>query len=93
MDIKKGDFTWDSRKEAVNLRKHGLNFIKAVQVFRDRNRKIFIDSVHNENELRYFCIGKSGNKIITVRFTYRDGKIRIYGAGYWRKGKKYYEKT
>jgi hypothetical protein len=27
-----------------------------------------------------------------VRFTYRKGIIRISGAGYWRKGKKIYEK-
>jgi hypothetical protein len=33
-----------------------------------------------------------GDGIITVRFTYRYGKIRIFGAGYWRKGKKEYEK-
>jgi len=26
------------------------------------------------------------------RFTYREDKIRIFGAGYWRKGRFYYEK-
>ena len=30
--------------------------------------------------------------IVTVRFTVRNNKIRIIGAGYWRKGKKIYEK-
>jgi hypothetical protein len=29
---------------------------------------------------------------MTVRFTYGKSKIRIIGAGYWRKGKKIYEK-
>jgi hypothetical protein len=29
---------------------------------------------------------------MTVRFTYRDDKIRIIGAGYWRKGKQIYER-
>ena len=28
---------------------------------------------------------------MTVRFTWRDGQIRIFGAGYWRKGRKIYE--
>jgi hypothetical protein len=28
---------------------------------------------------------------MTVRFTWRAGRIRIIGAGYWRKGKKIYE--
>ena len=93
MNISSGDFIWDSRKELINLSKHGINFTKAAQVFKDIKRKIFIDSVHSEKEPRYFCVGKVENKVITVRFTYRDGKVRIYGAGYWRRGKKYYEKT
>ena len=29
---------------------------------------------------------------MTVRFTYREGVIRIFGAGYWRKGKQIYER-
>ena len=36
---------------------------------------------------------KIKNKICTVRFTYRNGCIRIFGAGYWRQGKKDYEKV
>lgn len=87
-----GSFIWDPRKEAINIRKHGIDFTIAAKVFKDVNRKIFTDSKHSEKEPRYFCIGKVGNKIITVRFTYQGGKIRLYGAGYWRKGKRYYEK-
>ena len=30
--------------------------------------------------------------MLTVRFTYRTSKIRIIGAGFWRKGKNIYEK-
>ena len=26
-----------------------------------------------------------------VDFTYRRGQVRIFGAGYWRKGKTHYE--
>lgn len=29
---------------------------------------------------------------MTVRFTYRQNRIRIIGAGYWRKGRDVYEK-
>jgi len=88
-----GAFIWDLNKEQENIRKHGINFIAASGAFLDAGRKIFIDSKHSESEERYFCIGKTGNKIVTVRFTYRGGKIRIIGAGYWRKGRKYYEKA
>jgi hypothetical protein len=28
---------------------------------------------------------------MTMRFTWREGRIRIFGAGYWRKGKTIYE--
>ena len=91
MEAKENSFIWDPRKETVNIRKHGINFVKAAKAFKDVNRKIFIDSQHSEKEPRYFCIGKDRGKIVTVRFMYREGKIRIYGAGYWRKGKKYYE--
>ncbi|MCX5703542.1 MAG: BrnT family toxin, partial [Candidatus Omnitrophica bacterium] len=47
---------------------------------------------HTEKEERFFCIGKVEDRILTVRFTYRGNKIRIFGAGLWRKGKWYYEK-
>lgn len=32
-----------------------------------------------------------GGGILTVRFTYREGVIRIIGAGYWQKGKVTYD--
>jgi hypothetical protein len=37
-------------------------------------------------EWRYFCFGKCGDGILTVRFTYRQEIIRIFGAGYWTRG-------
>jgi uncharacterized DUF497 family protein len=50
-----------------------------------------MDDVHSNDENRYFCIGKAADGILTVRFVIRNDKIRIIGAGYWRKGKKHYE--
>ncbi|MCA9999298.1 MAG: BrnT family toxin [Anaerolineales bacterium] len=54
-------------------------------------RLIIEDTAHSFNEQRYFCLGKVDDEVLTVRFTYRNGIIRIIGAGYWRKGKKRYE--
>jgi hypothetical protein len=34
--------------------------------------------------------GKAGGGILTV-FTVRGDAIRVFGAGYWRKGKQIYE--
>lgn len=86
-----GSFVWDSNRELTNIHKHGIDFHTAAQVFKDPERKIYIDARHSLKEERLFCIGKVANRIITVRFTYRGDKIRIFGAGYWRKGRVYYE--
>jgi len=37
------------------------------------------------------CFGWVASGVLSVRFTYREGRIRIFGAGYWRKGKRLYE--
>ena len=84
-------FIWDPLKEMANIEKHGVDFTAASKIFYDPKRKIFTDAEHSRDEERYFCIGKVDGKILTVRFLYREKKIRIIGAGYWRKGRKYYE--
>ncbi len=37
--------------------------------------------VWDVKEERLFCLGKVGGRILTVRLTYREGSIRIYGGG------------
>ncbi len=86
-------FEWDDEKDKVNRKKHGVPFVLAQYAFADPKRIILEDLSHStEHEKRYFCLGKIGDGILTVRFTYRDECIRIFGAGYWRKGKRIYEK-
>jgi len=92
MEIIVGVFVWDSEKECENIRKHGVDFVTATQVFNDRNRRIFFDLKHSVEEPRLFAVGSVGERIITVRFTYREDIIRIFGAGCWRKGRGRYEK-
>lgn len=85
-------FEWDEVKDRINKEKHGVSFKLAQYAFADPNRVILADISHStENEQRYFCVGQVGEGILTVRFTYRHGRIRIFGAGYWRKGKQIYE--
>ncbi len=86
------NFDWDEKKNIENQTKHNVSFEEAQLALLDRNRIIARDLEHSEIEERYYCFGKCGNRILTVRFTYRENKIRIIGAGYWRKGKKIYEK-
>ena len=90
----KPSFEWDDIKNDENVDKHGVSFFEAQYAFLDPKRVIAEDIAHSEVEKRYFCFGRNeeGTGILTVRFTYRSGRIRLFGAGYWRKGKKIYEK-
>ena len=85
-------FEWDEEKNAENLRKHGVDFQTAQYTFIDTRRIIAEDVAHSKKEKRYYCFGKVKGGVLTVRFTYRSNRIRIIGAGYWRKGKDIYEK-
>jgi len=86
------DFEWDEDKNIKNQRKHGVGFETAQYAFLDSKRVIAKDTAHSKEEKRYYCFGKVKGGVLTVRFTYRHNRIRIIGAGYWRKGKNIYEK-
>ncbi|GEM_PF-447315 len=85
-------FEWDQLKDNQNQEKHGVPFELAKKAFQDPLRVIVEDKDHSLEEKRWFCLGNVDEEILTVRFTYRNEKIRIFGAGYWRKGEKRYEK-
>lgn len=85
-------FEWDPEKDAENQTKHGVPFSAAQYAFADPNRVIAEDIAHSKTEKRYFCFGAVNGGVLTVRFTYRVNIIRIFGAGYWRKGKAIYER-
>jgi len=85
-------FEWDQVKNRQNQSKHGVAFELAQLAFADPRRIIAEDLQHSESEKRYYCFGKAGGGIMTVRFTYRASVIRILGAGYWRRGKGIYER-
>jgi uncharacterized DUF497 family protein len=89
--MKKTCFEWDDDKDKENQAKHHVPFSLAQHAFLDPHRLIVEDVDHSTEENRYYCIGRVGEEILTVRFTYRGYIIRIYGAGYWRKGRKLYE--
>jgi len=89
--MRKTTFEWDEEKDKENQNKHGISFLDAQQAFLDPRRVIAEYISHSTEEERYYCIGRVGEGILTVRFTYRGNVIRIYGAGYWKKGRKIYE--
>jgi len=60
--------------------------------FADPDRVLAEDRSHSGGEKRHYCFGRVEGGVLTVRFTYRGDVIRIFGAGYWRKGKQIYER-
>ena len=91
--MEKARFEWDEEKDVENQSKHGVAFSHAQQAFLDPRRVTAEDASHSHSEARHFCVGEVVGGILTVRFTYRNNVIRIFGAGYWRKGKRVYEKA
>jgi len=89
--MSKSDFEWDETKNLINQEDHGVSFELAQFAFEDPKRIIVRDMAHEKGEKRFFCFGSIDGKILTVRFSFRRKRIRIYGAGYWRKGRKHYE--
>ena len=85
-------YEWDEAKNKQNIEKHGISFESAREVFKDPNHLILTNQAHSQAEDRFYCIGKIDDKVITVRFVFRDSAIRIIGAGHWRKERKIYER-
>lgn len=70
-------FEWDENKRELNLEKHGLDFIDAVQVFIDPNR---IEAETKHSEKRYQTIGIVNGVVIFLVYTHRGTNRRIISA-------------
>jgi uncharacterized protein len=69
-------FEWDVEKYAVNLRKHGVKFEEAAEVFFDPENQFGDASVKNER--REYVIGySSSNRMLLVVFVERAIRMRI----------------
>lgn len=72
-------FEWDAEKYAVNLRKHGVKFEEAAEVFFDPENRFGDASV--DDEFREYVIGYSLSKrILLVVFVERTVRMRIISA-------------
>ena len=88
----KAGFEWDPKRNEENQKKHAVSFAKAQFAFADPRRVIAEDLSHSSSEERYYCFGWVDGGVLTIRFTIRGDVIRIFGAGYWRKGRSIYER-
>lgn len=76
-------FEWDENKNAINKRKHGVDFLEASSVFYDDKAIMFDDPDHSGEEERFLLIGMSKSlKVLTVCHCYRgaDDVIRLISA-------------
>ena len=72
------EFEWDPAKSESNLRKHGITFIAARQVFADPNRRYADSTRQGDGERRTIVIGKvADGRLFTVVFTMRNDVTRI----------------
>ena len=80
------DFEWDAEKRQSNIRKHGVDFIEAVQIFRDPLRIERLDERAIAQEERWKAIGVTSLGVLLVIYTIRDETYRLISA---RKATKY----
>jgi len=75
-------FTWDEKKNLVNIRKHGVGFAEAAKVYFDPERLELFDGEHSTmTEERWIIIGNVNMKILfVVIFWQADNLIRIISA-------------
>ena len=74
-------FTWDARKAAANLRKHGVGFPEAATAFADPHSLTIADPDHSVGEERFVLIGQSDpHRLVVVAHVERGDLIRIISA-------------
>lgn len=77
------DFEFDPDKSATNLKKHGIDFVEAQELWEDADRLLV--PAKTQGEARYMLVGKTGQKYWSAIFTYRDESIRIISVRRARK--------
>jgi uncharacterized DUF497 family protein len=78
-------FEWDTNKEKINIKKHGVTFEQASYVFADQFALSKYDDEHSKDEDRWVILGKSLNEtLLLVVHTFRDNQgvefVRIISA-------------
>ena len=74
------DFEWDPAKAEANLRKHGVPFLKAMEVFQDAFRQDQLDISNDYGEDRWITLGRVEHTVLHVVSTQRGESIRLISA-------------
>jgi uncharacterized protein len=74
-------FTWDKKKAAANLRKHGVAFEEAATAFGDTLSLTTFDPDHSIGQDRFILLGASNRgRLLVVAHTEQSDTIRIISA-------------
>ena len=74
-------FDWDENKAAANEAKHGVSFDEAQEAFDDPNCAEGFDAAHSDEETRFWLIGLSSRRLLTVVYAERqENVIRLISA-------------
>lgn len=76
-------FEWDEKKDASNIKKHGISFGEAQTVFIDESALLIHDPDHSDEEDQFLLLGLSSKfRILVVCHCYRKSAeiIRIISA-------------
>ncbi len=73
-------FEWDERKNQTNIRKHGIDFNDAINIFLDPYRMERVDDGEHYGETRFQALSMAKGRVLVVIYTYRNDHIRMISA-------------
>ncbi len=77
-------FEWDEEKRLLNLKRHGIDFERAGQIF--DGRPVITRATLRVGEDRWMTTGHLEGRYVTVIWTWRGERIRLISARRARDG-------
>jgi len=77
------EFEFDEKKSRANLKKHGIDFVEAQELWRDD--MLLEIPARTSDEPRFVVIGKIGTRHWSAVITYRDNRVRLISVRRSRK--------
>ena len=72
-------FEWDESKRLANLEKHGIDFIRAKEIWLGDVLEV-PSPQEDHGEKRYLAYGRLEGRVVAVVYTWRDTSRRIISA-------------
>lgn len=70
-------YTYDPKKRAANLKKHGLDFKNAPQVIENERTVTFEDRRYDYREQRFVTLGILRGMVVAIATAETDEEIRV----------------